>query len=473
MEEIVLDKFREECGLMGIWNHSEAANLAYLGLYSQQHRGQEGAGIVAVAKNGDAEFSSFRGLGLVQDVFRNFDFTKLPGDNAIGHVRYSTAGGHRLQNVQPFYAEVALGPVAVAHNGNLVNADALRQELISAGAIFSSTSDTEVILHLLSRGNLRLPLIETVINALKRIQGAYSLLIQLGDRLVACRDSNGFRPLCIGKLGKGLVVASETCAFDLIGAEYIRDVEPGEVIEIFGQDEIKSYFPFGTTKESPCIFEYVYFARPDSKVFGRGVYEVRKNLGRELAREAPAKADIVVPVPDSGVAAALGFSQESGIPLELGIIRNHYVGRTFIEPKQSIRDFGVKIKLNPNPELLRGKSIIVVDDSIVRGTTSKKLVALLREAGAREVHMRISAPPTTDPCYYGIDTPQKQDLIASTKTTAQIAEYIGVDSLSYLSIEGLYKAVRSTKGKMCDACFSGKYPIGRPADFAEKQEKLI
>ena len=469
-----LDKFREECGLLAVWNHAEASNLAYLGLYAQQHRGQEGAGIVSVDKNGDTLFNSHRGLGLVQDVFRNFDFTKLPGNYAIGHVRYSTAGGHRLQNVQPLFAEISVGSIALAHNGNLVNSDELKKQLIADGAIFATTSDTEVILHLLARGsNTRKPIVENVIEALKHVRGAYSLLIQFADRLIICRDPNGFRPLCIGKLNDGLVVASETCAFDLIGAEYIRDVEPGELVEISGKDEIKSYFPFGPTKESPCIFEFVYFARPDSKIFGRNVYAVRKRLGQELARECPAKADMVIPVPDSGVTAALGYSQESGIPLEMGIIRNHYVGRTFIEPKQSIRDFGVKIKLNANPVLLQGKSIVVIDDSIVRGTTSKKLVKMLREAGAREVHMRISAPPTTDPCYYGIDTPQKGELIASTKSIQEIAEFVGVDSLGYLSREGLYRAVEAVRGKMCDACFSGKYPIGKPEEYTEKQAKIF
>lgn len=468
------DKFREECGLFGVWNNREAANLTYLGLFAQQHRGQEGAGVVALSRvSGEEQFSIHKQLGLVADIFTDFDFQKLPGDAAIGHVRYTTAGGHKLANVQPFFAEIAQGGVAIAHNGNLINADRLREQLIAEGSIFSATSDTEVILHLLARGQKNVPLVERVIAALKTVSGAYSLLFLFKDRMMAVRDPNGFRPLCLGSLNGSHVVASETCAFDLIGAEFVRDIEPGELVEISGVNELKSYYPFGPAKESPCIFEYIYFARPDSNIFGRNVYAVRKRLGQELAREAPVKADYVVPVPDSGVTAAIGYSQESKIPLEMGLIRNHYVGRTFIEPKQSIRDFGVRLKLNANNDVLQGKSIVVVDDSIVRGTTSRKLVKMLREAGAREVHMRISAPPTTDPCYYGIDTPTKAELIASSQDTKKIAEFIGVDTLAYLSIEGMYRAVQSARGKFCDACFSGVYPIGKPAQFEERQEKLF
>lgn len=469
-----LDKFREECGLIGIWNNREAANLAYLGLFAQQHRGQEGAGVCALDRSGEQPaFTLHKGLGLVADIFSSFDFQKLPGDVAIGHVRYTTAGGHRLSNVQPLFAEISQGTVAIAHNGNLINADRLRESLIADGAIFSASSDTEVIIHLLARGPKNVPLVERVIAALKTVAGAYSLLFLFKDRMYAVRDPNGLRPLCLGMLNGSYVVASETCAFDLIGAKYVRDVEAGELVEISGQSDLKSYFPFGTVKETPCVFEYIYFARPDSNVFGRNVYGVRKRLGQELAREAPVKADLVIPVPDSGMTAAIGFSQESKIPLEMGLIRNHYVGRTFIEPKQSIRDFGVKIKLNANSDILQGKSIVVVDDSIVRGTTSRKLVKMLRDAGAREVHMRISAPPTTDPCYYGIDTPTKDELIASHQDTKKIAEFIGVDSLAYLSVEGMYRAVQSTRGKFCDACFSGNYPIGKPNQYEEKQEKLF
>lgn len=465
----MFDKFREECGLMGVWNHREAANLTYLGLYAQQHRGQEGAGIVSVDEPGS--LSVHRGLGLVADIFHEFDFGRLPGSRAIGHTRYTTAGGNKLANVQPLSAEISLGEMAVAHNGNLINADELRRSLIADGAIFSATSDTEVFIHLLARGKKNVPLVESVIGALQQVKGAFSLLFLFRDRLIAVRDPNGLRPLVIGELDGALVVASETCAFDLVGAKYVRDIEPGEVVEISGQCELKSYYPFRQSKPSPCVFEYVYFARPDSNVFGRNVYAVRKRFGEELAREHPVKADLVVPVPDSGTTAAIGFSQVAGIPLELGLIRNHYVGRTFIEPKQSIRDFGVKIKLNANPELLRGKSIVVVDDSIVRGTTSRKLVQMLRAAGAREVHMRISSPPTIGPCYYGIDTPEREQLIAAHKTIPEIAEYIGVDTLGYLSIEGLYRAVDSAAGKFCDACFSNLYPIG--TGKAAKQTPLF
>ena len=472
---ITLDKFHDECGLMAAWNHPEAANLTYLGLYAQQHRGQEGAGVVSVEKNGggDPHFHVHKGLGLVADVFGSFDFTKLPGQYAVGHVRYTTAGGNRLANVQPFVADIALGHTAVAHNGNLINADDLRRELIEQGSIFASTSDTETILHLLAHGDRDQPLVESVIAALNRIKGAFSLLIMFEDRLIACRDMFGLRPLAIGELEGAAIFASETCAFDLIGAKYIRDVEPGELIEVLRDGTMKSYYPFGFSRPAPCIFEYVYFARPDSLVFGKNVYKLRKNMGAELAREVPTQADLVTAVPDSGVAAAIGYAEASKIPYEMGLVRNHYVGRTFIEPKQSIRDFGVKIKLNPNSDVLAGKSVIVVDDSIVRGTTSKKLVAMLRQAGAREIHMRISSPPTTNPCYYGIDTPDKHELIASRYSIEEIASYIGVDSLAYLSIEGLYRAVESTPGKFCDACFSGSYPAGTPVQIKPKRQQML
>lgn len=473
--EIRGDKFHDECGLMAVWNHPEAANLAYLGLYAQQHRGQEGAGVVSVKRNGDdhPHFFFHKGLGLVADVFGNFDFNQLPGDYAIGHVRYTTAGGNKLANVQPFVADISLGHVAVAHNGNLINADELRRELIDSGSIFGSTSDTETILHLLAHGDKDAPRVESVIAALQRLQGAFSLLLLFHDRLIVARDRHGLRPLAIGELNGGLVFASETCAFDLIGARYLRDVSAGEVVEVLRDGTMKSYFPFGFSKEAPCIFEFVYFARPDSNVFGKNVYQLRKNMGAELARESGVIADLVIAVPDSGVAAAIGYAETSKIPFEMGLVRNHYVGRTFIEPKQSIRDFGVKIKLNPNSAILGGKSIIVVDDSIVRGTTSRKLVTMLRQAGAREVHLRISSPPTTDPCYYGIDTPDKAELIASKHTVEEIAKYIGVDSLAYLSLEGLYRAVESSPGKFCDACFSGTYPAGTPISITPKRQQLL
>jgi amidophosphoribosyltransferase len=456
------DKFHDECGVMGIWNVPEAANLAYLGLYAQQHRGQEGAGVTS--QDSDREtplFYSHKGLGLVGEVFGGFDFTKLPGKNGIGHVRYTTAGTNSLANVQPFTAELSCGPIAVSHNGNLVNAEDIRHSLIEQGAIFSTTSDTEIFLHLFARGTRMDHVVETVIDSLAKVKGAFSLLVLLRDRLLAVRDVNGFRPLVMGKLHDGVVFASETCAFDLIGAKYERDVLPGEIIEVSGDNQVRSYFPFGKSKKiSPCIFEYVYFARPDSDVFGRNVYEVRKRMGEELAKESPVEnADFVIPVPDSGITSALGYAHYCKVPIELGLIRNHYVGRTFIEPKQSIRDFGVKLKLNPNPRILKGKKIVVVDDSIVRGTTSRKLVGVLREAGASEVHMRISAPPTTNPCFYGIDTPDKKELIASKMNISEVAKYIGVDTLGYLSIEGLYRAVGEDRGNFCDACFSGDYPV--------------
>jgi amidophosphoribosyltransferase len=473
--DIRQDKFHDECGLMAVWNHPEAANLTYLGLYAQQHRGQEGAGVVSVKRNGDdnPHFFFHKGLGLVADVFGNFDFSQLPGESAIGHVRYTTAGGNKLANVQPFVADIALGYVAVAHNGNLINADELRRELIDSGSIFASTSDTETILHLLAHGDKNAPRVESVIAALQRLKGAFSLLLLFEDRLIVARDRHGLRPLAIGELNGGLVFASETCAFDLIGATYIRDVAVGEVVEVFRDGSMKSYFPFGFSKEAPCIFEFVYFARPDSNVFGKNVYQLRKNMGAELARENIVAADLVTAVPDSGVAAAIGYAETAKLPYEMGLVRNHYVGRTFIEPKQSIRDFGVKIKLNANPAILAGKSIVVVDDSIVRGTTSRKLVAMLRQAGAREVHLRISSPPTTDPCYYGIDTPDKQDLIASRHSVPEIAKFIGVDSLAYLSIDGLYRAVESTPGKFCDACFSGSYPAGTPVTITPKRQQML
>lgn len=454
-----INKFNEECALVGIWNHKEAANMAYLSLYAQQHRGQEGAGVVSLELGKDAKFHVHKGMGLVSDVFDDFDFSRLMGTCSIGHVLYAMAKSQKLVNVQPLYAEISRGAVAIAHNGNIVNAEELREKLIDDGAIFATSSDTEIVLHLLARTSKNILQVEGVISAVSQLRGAYSLLLMFQDRLFAVRDPNGFRPLALGMVDGSYVVVSETCALDLIGAQYIREIEPGEVLEISKDSEIKSYFPFGMVKESPCIFEYVYFARPDSKVFGRDVYTIRKNMGRELCKEAPAKADIVIPVPDSGVPAALGFAQEAGIPFEYGLMRNHYVGRTFIEPKQSIRDFGVKVKLNPNKGVLDGKSVVVVDDSIVRGTTCKKLIKLIRLAGAKEVHMRISSPPTTDPCYYGVDTPAKEKLIASQKNVSEIAEYIGADSLAYLSLEGLYKAVGTPVGKFCDACFSGCYPV--------------
>lgn len=471
---MALDKFKDECGLMGVFHHKEAANLTYLGLYAQQHRGQEGAGVVSVdSQTGESVFRVHRGLGLVSDVFNHFDFSTLAGDTAVGHVRYSTAGGNRLANVQPFVNEISLGQTAVAHNGNLVNADQLRSELIKKGSIFASSSDTEVFLHLMAHGDRSSPIVESVIGAVTQVRGAFSLLILFADRMFAVRDPLGLRPLSLGRLGDSWIVASETCAFDLIGATFVRDVAPGEIVEIDGSAEPKSYRPWGATKSAPCIFEYVYFARPDSSIYGRNVYKMRKAMGRELSKEHPVAADLVTAIPDSGMPAALGYAEGAGIPIEMGLIRNHYVGRTFIEPKQSIRDFGVKVKFNATPELLDGKSVIVVDDSLVRGTTSKKLVAMLRGVGAKEVHLRISSPPTTDPCYYGIDTPEKEELIAAQHSIEEIRQFIGCDSLAYLSLEGLYRAIESQQGTFCDACFSGNYKAGKPKDFGTKQRSLF
>ena len=454
-----MDKFSDECGLVCVWNHIEAANMAYLSLYAQQHRGQAGSGVVSLEQIPETKFHIHKGLGLVSDVFDNFDFSRLAGPCSIGHVLYTSSGNNKLSNVQPLFAEVSQGGVAVAHNGNIVNAAELRSKLISEGAIFATSSDIEVVLHLLSRMPKEMPLTEALINAVSQLKGAFCILFMFKDRLYAVRDPNGFRPLCLGKVDDAYVLVSETCALDLIGAQYIREIKPGEILEISSDMKVFSHFPFPKQKESPCIFEYVYFARPDSTVFGRSVYRVRQNMGRELYKEAPVKADIVIPVPDSGTAAALGFAHESGIPFEYGLIRNHYVGRTFIEPKQSIRDFGVKIKLNPNKGALEGRSVVVVDDSIVRGTTCRKLIKLIRAAGAKEVHLRITSPATTDPCFYGVDTPEKSKLIASQKSLEEITEYVGADSLAFLSLEGLYRAVDSKIGTFCEACFTGNYPV--------------
>jgi amidophosphoribosyltransferase len=449
------DRFHDRCGLFGIFGHPEAAHLAYLGLYALQHRGQESAGIVA----SDGErLRVEKGMGLVNDVFTDAKLQALGGDRAIGHVRYSTAGDTVAANAQPIVIECHRGPIALGHNGNLVNAAILRQELEAAGSIFSSTSDTEVILHLYARSH-RERLEDAIAASLSKVMGAFSLLFLTRDALVAARDPWGFRPLVLGRLHGVPIVCSETCALDLIDAEYVREVEPGELI-VIDRSGLRSFHPFPPEPPSQCIFEHVYFARPDSQVFGRNVLESRLRLGRQLAREAPAEADIVVPVPDSGMGAALGYAQESGLSFEWGLIRNHYVGRTFIEPKQSIRSFGVKIKLNPVRSILEGKRVVLIDDSIVRGTTSRKIVGMVRNAGAREVHVRISSPPTTGPCYYGIDTPLKSELIAASQSTEEIRQYIAADSLAYLSQQGLLEAVGDAGGRRhCTACFSGRYPV--------------
>jgi amidophosphoribosyltransferase len=449
------DRFHDECGLFGIFGHPEAAHITYLGLYALQHRGQESAGIVS---SDGARLRLEKDMGLVNDIFDDQRLSLLRGDRAMGHVRYSTAGDTVAANAQPIRIDCHRGEIALAHNGNLVNATTLRQQLEAAGAIFQSTSDTEVILHLYARSH-RAPLEDAIAASLSKVRGAFSLLFLTPEALVAARDPWGFRPLVIGRLDGAYIVCSETCALDLIDAEYVRDLLPGELV-VIDANGLRSFQPFPREEPRQCVFEHVYFARPDSYVFGRNVLESRLMLGRQLAREAPADADIVVPVPDSGMGAALGYSQESGLPFQWGLIRNHYVGRTFIEPKQSIRSFGVRIKLNPVESVLRGKRVVLIDDSIVRGTTSRKIVHMVREAGAREVHMRISSPPTTGPCYYGIDTPRRGDLIASTHTVEEIRRHIEADSLAYLSQEGLLHAVGDASGRRhCTACFSGRYPV--------------
>jgi amidophosphoribosyltransferase len=444
------------CGVFGIYGHPEAANITYLGLHALQHRGQESAGIVTT--DGEALYAH-RAMGLVQDAFTQDQLGKLPGRVAIGHVRYSTSGSSHIKNAQPIAVDYAHGSLAVCHNGNLTNADELRSELEARGSIFQSDSDTEVFVHLVAVSK-EIATEDRIADALKRVKGAYSLLFLTEDAIIAVRDPMGIRPLCLGLLPASKdahVVASEPGAFDLIGAEYVRDVEPGEMVIIDGSG-IHSVRPLDPAPPRACIFEYVYFARPDSKLGGRSVYDVRKSFGRTLAKEHPVEADVVIPVPDSGVPAAIGYASERNLPFEMGLIRSHYVGRTFIEPQQSIRHFGVRLKLNPVEPVLRGKRVVVIDDSIVRGTTSRKIVKMVRDAGAREVHLRISSPPTQWPCYYGIDTPTRRELIASSHSVDEIARYVTADSLGYLSLEGMVEAVGGD-GKYCHACFSGQYAI--------------
>ena len=469
----MFDKFREECGVVGVYGHPEAANMAYLGLYALQHRGQESAGIVSSASQ---VLISHRQMGLVADIFKEDIIKNLKGSSAIGHNRYSTTGQSNLKNAQPFVVEYADGPIAVAHNGNLVNAQSLRAELEAYGSIFQSTSDTEVFIHLIATSREK-TLMGRLVDSLSRVSGAYSLLFLTLDRMVAARDPRGFRPLVVGKFrnaanGDGYVVTSETCVLDLIEAEYLREVEPGEILT-FGPEGMESLKPFPPIPHAKCIFEYIYFSRPDSNIYGRNVYQIRKELGRQLARESAVEADLVTPVPDSGVPAALGYAQESGLPVEFGLIRNHYVGRTFIEPQQSIRNFGVKIKLNAQRAVLENKRVIVVDDSIVRGTTSRKIIRMLRDAGAKEVHMRISSPPTTGPCYYGIDTPSRKELIASTNPVEEIRKFIEADSIAYLSREGMYTFLNGKSDGFCDACFTGNYPLHFDDEGKAKQLHLF
>ena len=452
------DRFREECGVVGVSGHSEAANVAYLALYALQHRGKESAGIVS--RDG-GRMHVHRAMGLVNEIFKEDVLKRLPGRYAIGHVRYSTSGKSSLQNAQPFLAESRRGMRAIAHNGNLTNVQAIRSELEAQGSIFQSTMDTEVIVHLMARAKGTLE--ERLIDALSRVRGAYSLVLLADDVLIAARDPYGFRPLSIARLGSGWVIASETCAFDLVGATFERDVEPGEVV-IIRRGRLRSLQPLPKVKERLCIFEHIYLARPDSLVYGANVYETRKQLGRLLAKEHPADADIVLPVLDSGLPAALGYSAASKIPFETALIRNQYVQRTFIEPEQSIRLFGVRIKHNPIRSIVEGKRLVVVDDSIVRATTLTKLVPLLRAAGAREVHVRISCPPITGPCYYGVDTPTREELIGSSQDVESIRKVIGADSLGYLSLEALRDTEATLKHGFCDACFSGDYVLPPDAD---------
>jgi amidophosphoribosyltransferase len=468
VEESKLDSFHDECGVFGVYGHPEAANLVYLGLYALQHRGQESAGIVS--SNGKA-LIAHRGMGLVADIFNNDVIGQLEGTAAIGHNRYSTTGSTSLKNCQPLVVEYAQGGLALAHNGNLVNFDELRERLEATGSIFQSSSDSELIIHLIAGAHAS-DLPGRVVEALSQVRGAYSMALLTENGLIAARDPFGFRPLVIGRLNDAMLVASETCALDLVRAEYVREVEPGEVI-VIDDDGMRSIRPFAPAPTKRCVFEYVYFARPDSLLYGRNVYQVRKQQGRALARECPADADIVVPVPDSGNAAALGFAEESSLPFEMALVRSHYVGRTFIEPRQSIRHFGVKIKFNPVAGLLKGKKIVLVEDSLVRGTTLRKVIPMLRQAGAREVHMRIAAPPTTSSCFYGIDTPTREELLASHQSVEEIRKYITADSLGYLSWQGLYSFVGGEREGFCDACFTGEYPVEIPKDRSPHQLRLF
>ncbi len=461
----------DECGVVGVFAHPEAANYTYLGLYALQHRGQEGAGIVS-AENG--VLKRFAGTGLVSDVFpknKLHRLARLTGDIAIGHVRYSTHGTSVLKNVQPLAVDYARGSMALAHNGNLVNASLLREELEENGSIFQSTTDSEVIIQFIARSK-RKRFADAVIEALEQVEGAYSIIATNGEVIVAARDPRGFRPLWIGRRGGAHVFASETCALDIIDAEWIREVEPGEVV-VVSRNGLESIKPFESAAPSFCIFEFIYVSRPDSVIFGHSVDEVRKQLGRTLAKAAPVEADLVMAVPDSSNQVALGYAYESGLPFDMGFIRNHYVGRTFIEPDQNIRDFGVKIKLNPARSAIEGKRIVLVDDSVVRGTTAKKIIKMLRQCNVREIHFRISCPPIINSCHYGIDTPKRERLIAATKTVDEIRDFIGVDSLVYQSIEDMAAATGHSPDEFCLACFNNQYPTPIPKDFAPRNTKTL
>jgi amidophosphoribosyltransferase len=455
----MFDKFREECGVFGIYGHAEAAKLAYLGLYALQHRGQESAGI---ATADGARIRAVREMGYVNDIFDRQTLATLPGHIAIGHTRYSTAGESKLSNAQPIVIDCVHGQVGVCHNGNIVNANEIRDQLVKQGSIFQTNSDTEVLVHLYARSSAG-GFDDALVESIGQLSGAFSFTVILKDHLIAARDPHGFRPLALGRLGDAWVVCSETCALDLINATYVRDVEPGEMI-IVGAEGLRSRRVFPSAPLSHCVFEHVYFARPDSEVFGQSVNEVRTNLGRLLAKETSVPADVIVPIPDSGVCAAIGYSEEAKLPMRFGLIRNHYVGRTFIEPAQSIRHFGVKVKLNPVKSILEGQRVVLVDDSLVRGTTSRKIVKMVRAAGAREVHLRISCPPTVSPCFYGVDTPRRSELIAATHTLDEIRKYVGADSLGYLSLEGLLTAVGPQRQRYCTSCYTGQYPVAFPRD---------
>ncbi len=466
------DKLKEECGVFGVVGLADAANFVALGLHALQHRGQEAGGIVS--HDPEQGFNSARRFGYVRDNFTKISLMEtLPGPVAIGHVRYSTAGakGAVIRDVQPFFGEFSMGGAAIAHNGNITNAVALRRELIDHGSIFQSSSDSECIIHLMAR-SLQRNIPERMEDALRRVEGAFSIVAMTRTKLIGVRDPLGVRPLVLGQLGEGWVLSSETCALDIIGAQYIREIEPGEMV-VINAAGVESHFPFRRVAPRFCIFEHVYFSRPDSIIGGRSVYETRRQIGVELAREAPVDADLVCPVPDSGTPAAIGYSQESGIPFAMGIIRNQYMGRTFIEPTEHIRNMGVRLKLNVNRALIRGKRVILVDDSVVRGTTSRKIREMILDAGAAEVHFRIASPPTAWPCFYGVDTPQREKLLAATMSESEMRDHLQVDSLKFISLDGLYRAVgeatgrNSTSPQYCDACFSGQYPVA-PSDMIER-----
>ena len=472
------DKLKEECGVFGVVGVSAAAQFVALGLHALQHRGQEAGGIVT--HNQGTGFHQARRMGYVRDNFTSREVMEtLPGSIGIGHVRYSTAGNKgqtALRDVQPFFGELSLGGVAIAHNGNLTNADALRRELIDRGSIFQSSSDSECIIHLMARSMGR-TLPDRVEDALRKVEGAFSVIAMTRTKLIGCRDPLGVRPLVLGKVGDGWALASETCALDIIGADFVREIEPGEMVVISAEKGVESFSPFRAKQSRFCIFEHVYFSRPDSLIGGRSVYETREAIGKELAIEAPVEADLVCPVPDSGTPAAIGYAQQSGIPFGLGIVRNQYVGRTFIEPTEQIRNMGVRLKLNVNRALIKGKRVILVDDSVVRGTTSQKIKQMILDAGAAEVHFRIASPPTAWPCFYGVDTPEREKLLAATMTEDQMRKHLGVDSLKFISLDGLYRAVGEAGGRdpkaprYCDACFSGDYPVA-PSDMVEKGFKM-